>query len=197
MFLWIYQKLKAFVSHYRLFSGLSFRSRSHPPLHNPPDPSPRPYRAHMTHMTVRAGAQHSTCPCRGFAWETVCWDTARFSPSALLRNHSESLESVAILDDTARTVCLSQISQRDTETAQGLASVKVHNLFFMYLFILNKGKGSYYCCYLIHYYVPYDQAACVALCLRRDNLAVTLWPHGWFIPVCFLPIFLCLLNRPV
>lgn len=49
-------------------------------------------------------AQLSTCPCRRFVLEIVRWDTARFTPSALLRNHPQSLESVAILDGNSRTV---------------------------------------------------------------------------------------------
>lgn len=54
----------------------------------------------------------------------MCWDTAYFSPTALLWNHSKSPETVAILDDTSLRVLLSQISQQDTEMTRGSSFMK-------------------------------------------------------------------------
>lgn len=85
-----------------------------------------------TWHTPFATTQYSSGSFRLFAWETVCWDTAYFSPTALLWNHPKSSETVAILDDTSLRVLLSQNSQQDTEVTWGSSfmkwQVRVENL---------------------------------------------------------------------
>lgn len=164
-----------------------------------PLPPPLPYCAHMRHMTLfSAIAQLSTCPCRRFALEIVRWDTARFTPSALLRNHPRSLESVAILDRTSRTVPDRSVSVTQKrheacllwndrlETIESILVLFPHCAFFLtrhiwihfflyFIFFFKKLKHKIHqkviivSCYLIYHYAIYYQAACAALCLRGNT----------------------------
>lgn len=114
-----YQKLKAFVSHYRLFSALSFRSHSSPHLISSPPP-------HDTHDSFCRSAVLRMPFATGTLLANLYVETLLLStPSALLRNHS-GVPGVRghFRRYCSRTVPLPQISQRDTETPQDLPSVR-------------------------------------------------------------------------
>lgn len=141
----------------------------------------------------------------------VCWDTAYFSPTALLWNHSKSSETVAILDDTLLRVLLSQLSQQDTEMTWGwemTGSVEnlnrnySHNLFFLKRIHINyikkNNKFSHHtffdkqhriyrkvltiCCYFIFIFFS-GALLCRIMCfwVEQRFLSFTLWPHTRFV----------------